>query len=111
MARRSVPTPAEIMLTMLKTDLSISTTTAYDERLNQRIAAAQAAIIEEGASTLDASDPLDRELIVMYAAWQWRKRDFTLGSQQSKDMTTMPSMLRHALNNRVFKEKARATDG
>ena len=81
------------MLTMLKTDLGIRTSTAYDTRLEQLLTAAQTAIIEEGASDLDASDPLDQQLIVMYAAWLWRRRD---------QMTGMPRMLRLALNNRVF---------
>lgn len=81
------------MLTMLKTDLGIRTLTAYDERLRQLLTAAKDAIIGEGASDLDASDPLDQQLIVMYAAWLWRKRD---------EMPGMPRMLRLALNNRVF---------
>ena len=91
----------DTMLTMLKTDLGIMTTTAYDVRLGQLLTAAQTAIINEGASTLDASDPLDQQLIVMYAAWLWRRRD---------EMTGMPRMLRLALNNRVFGEKAGADD-
>ncbi|MBR2798951.1 MAG: hypothetical protein IKE17_14590 [Clostridia bacterium] len=92
----------ETMLTMLKVDLGICTATAYDERLNQLLTAAQSAILKEGASTLDASDPLDQQLIVMYAAWLWRRRD---------DMKGMPRMLRVALNNRVFAEKAGGNDG
>ena len=83
----------EPMLTMLKTDLGIRTSTAYDTRLEQLLTAAQTAIIEEGASDLDASDPLDQQIIVMYAEWLWRRRD---------QMTGMPRMLRLALNNRVF---------
>ncbi|MBO7670981.1 MAG: hypothetical protein J6S60_10375 [Oscillospiraceae bacterium] len=83
----------ETLLTMLKTDIGIRTSTAYDARLTQLIAAAVRFIVEEGASDLDASDPLDQQLIVMYAAWLWRKRD---------DMPGMPRMLRLALNNRVF---------
>lgn len=93
--------PNEIMLTMLKTDLGIRTSTAYDARLVQLLTAAMAAIQKEGASTLDASDPLDQQLIVMYAAWLWRRRD---------EMTGMPRMLRLALNNRVFGEAA-GSDG
>lgn len=85
----------ETMLTMLKTDLGIRTSTAYDARLTQLLTAAESAIRQEGASTLDASDPLDAQLIVMYAAWLWRRRD---------DMSGMPRMLRLALNNRVFTE-------
>ena len=45
------------MLTMLKTDLGIRTSTVYDTRLEQLLTVAQKAIMEEGASTLDASDP------------------------------------------------------
>ena len=82
------------MLAMLKTDLGISAAqTAYNTRLEQLLTAAQSLIIEEGASDLDASDALDQQLIVMYAAWMWRRRD---------EMTGMPRMLRLALNNRVF---------
>lgn len=94
--------PAEIMLTMLKTDLGIRTSTAYDARLGQLLTAAETAIRKEGASTLDASDPLDQQLIVMYAAWLWRRRD---------NMDGMPRMLRWTLNNRIFGEKAGVTDG
>ena len=90
------------MLTMLKTDLGIRTSTAYDARLTQLLTAAESAIRKEGASTLDASDPLDQQLIVMYAAWLWRRRD---------NMDGMPRMLRWTLNNRIFSEKAGATDG
>ena len=82
------------MLAMLKTDLGISAAqTAYNTRLEQLLTAAQSLIIEEGASDLDASDALDQQLIVMYAAWMWRRRD---------EMTGMPRMLRLALNHRVF---------
>lgn len=85
----------ETMLTMLKTDLGIRTATAYDARLTQLLTAAESAIRNEGASTLDASDPLDQQLIVMYARWLWKRRD---------EMSGMPRMLRLALNNRVFTE-------
>lgn len=96
----------DTMLTMLKTDLGIMTSTAYDTRLTQLLTAAKQYIINEGASTLDASKVEDMQLIVMYAAWLWRKRDGATGSVQNYDATTMPRMLRLALNNRVFREKA-----
>ncbi len=92
----------ETMLTMLKTDLGIRTSTAYDARLTQLLTAAESAIRKEGASTLDASEPLDMQLIVMYAAWLWRRRD---------NMEGMPRMLRWTLNNRIFREKAGASNG
>ena len=82
------------MLQMLKTDLGI-TASAYDERLGQYLDAAQKRIEEEGA-TLDTNDIGDMQIIVMYAAWMWRRRD---------TMEGMPRMLRYALNNRVFAEK------
>lgn len=82
-------------LTMLKIDLGL-TTTAYDTRLEQLLASSTAAIIRTGATTLDINDPLDAQLIVMYAAWQWRRRDTQEG---------MPRMLQWALHNRVFGEK------
>lgn len=82
------------MLQMLKTDLGI-TTTAYDERLEQYLEAAQKRIEEEGA-TIDVTDIGDMQIVVMYAAWLWRRRD---------TMEGMPRMLRYALNNRIFAEK------
>ena len=85
------------ILTMLKTDLGIRSTTAYDDRLTQYIENAEDSITEEGI-TLDLDRPKDCQLVVMYAAWTWRKRDSGEG---------MPRMLRYALNNRVFSEKVR----
>ncbi len=92
----------ETMLTMLKTDLGIRTSTAYDARLTQLLTAAESAIRKEGASTLDASEPLDMQLIVMYAAWLWRRRD---------TMEAMPPFLRWMLNNRILGEKAGESNG
>lgn len=83
-----------IMLQMLKIDLGI-TTTAYDERLSQYLTSAKDAITKEGI-TLDDSVISDGNLVVMYAAWMWRKRDTNEG---------MPRMLRWQLNNRLFGEK------
>ncbi len=85
------------MLEMLKIDLGI-TTTAYDDRLREYIGAAVSQIEREGA-TLDQSDLGDQHLIVMYAAWMWRRRD---------SMEGMPRMVRYALNNRIFAEKLEA---
>lgn len=87
----------QTLLTMLKTDLGIMSSDAYDERLIQYITSAIAYIIAEGAQTLNIKQPEDAQLVVMYAAWMWRRRD---------NMEGMPQMLRRALNNRVFREKA-----
>lgn len=86
-----------MLLTMLKTDLGIRTATAYDERLRQLLISAKTAIINEGATSISEYAPDDAQLIVMYAAWLWRRRD---------SMDGMPRMLRWALNNRVFSEVA-----
>lgn len=83
------------LLSMLKIDLGFKTT-GYDERLNQLLTVAEKEIIREGAETLDKTDLDDAQLIVMYAAWLWRKRDTQDG---------MPRMVRYAINNRVFSEK------
>ena len=81
------------LLTMLKIDCGI-TTTAFDERLAQYIETAEAEITREGATLADTAS--DSQLIVMYAAWLWRKRDTGEG---------MPRMLRYAINQRVFSQK------
>ena len=86
------------MLEMLKVDLGISST-AYDARLTQYITVAKAEIGREGI-TLSADSLDDENLIIMYAAWMWRKRESGEG---------MPRMLRYALNNRLFAEKGRTT--
>lgn len=84
----------ERLLGMLKTDLGI-TTTAYDSRLTQYLQTAKAEIQREGA-IMDQTSVDDAQLIVMYAAWLWGRRD---------GMEGMPRMLRYTLNNRVFSRK------
>lgn len=86
-------------LEMLKVDIGIMTM-VYDERLEQYIATAEAEISREGV-TLSGSVE-DIQLVTMYAAWMWRRRD---------TMEGMPRMLRYALNNRVFSEKMRSDNG
>ena len=87
----------EQLLAMLKIDLGI-TTTAYDTRLTQYLNSAKENIGTEGI-TLNQTDPEDVQLILMYAAWMWRKRD---------NGEAMPRMLRWTLNNRLFSEKMNA---
>lgn len=84
------------ILASLKVDLGILRTTAYDERLTEIIQASYQMIEREGA-TLNVSTLDDAQLVVMYSAWMWRRRDTGEG---------MPRMLRYALNNRVLSEKA-----
>lgn len=82
------------MLTALKVDLGI-TTKAYDERLGQYLISARAAIEKEGIEIDDASVS-DCNLIVMYAAHLWRKRD---------TQEPIPKMLRWMMNNKLFSQK------
>lgn len=81
------------MLPMLKIDLGI-TATAYDARLTQYLINAEKEIKREGADLTDSIE--DQQLVIMYAAWQWRRRDTGEG---------MPRMVRYALNNRIFSQK------
>lgn len=85
----------DTLLTRLKVDLGILSSTAYDARLQQYIASAINLIMREGVLLLNKSDPADAQLIVMYAAWLWRRRD---------TMEGMPKALRVALNDRKFRE-------
>ena len=84
------------ILDSLKVDLGILRTTAYDNRLKEIRKSSYKMITEEGA-TLDVDDLKDAQLVVMYSAWTWRRRDTGEG---------MPRMLRYALNNRVLGQKA-----
>ena len=86
-------TPVEYLLPSLKVDLGI-TTESYNDRLKAYLENAQREIQREGATIGDSVD--DNQLVIMYAAWMWRRRDSGEG---------MPRMLRYALNNRVFSQK------
>lgn len=86
-------TSAETLLPSLKIDLGI-TTDAYNERLTAYLENAQKEIQREGVTLGNEVD--DDQLVIMYAAWTWRRRDSGEG---------MPRMLRYALNNRVFAQK------
>lgn len=84
------------ILSSLKVDLGILQTTSYNERLTQIINSSFDMITREGA-TLDVNKPEDAQLVIMYSAWIWRRRDTGEG---------MPRMLRWALNNKILGEKA-----
>lgn len=85
------------ILNSLKVDIGILSTTAYDERLTEIIKSSYQMIIREGVATFNADSLEDVQLLVMYSAWTWRRRDSGEG---------MPRMLRWALNNRIMSEKA-----
>lgn len=84
----------ELLLAAVRSDLRIASK-AFDERLLARIRTAQARIAKEGITLADTEE--DRDLVVMYAAYLWRER--VTGAD-------MPRMLRYALNNRLFSQKA-----
>lgn len=77
-------------MTLLKIDLGIIGT-AYDPQLEQLLSAAQSFIVREGVALTESVE--DAQLIIMYAAYLYRKRATDEG---------MPRMLRWALNNRIF---------
>lgn len=89
------PEQQTLLLTMMKTDIGIKGTTAYDTRFTQILAYSVEKIQEEGA-TINLASVEDQQLTVMYACWIWRRRDNGEG---------MPRMLRYSLNNRILKEK------
>lgn len=86
-------------LELLKLDLQLLTT-AYDGYLMQLLSAARLLIDREGITLTSSSE--DTQLVVMYAAYLYRKRN--------ADSTGMPRMLRWALNNRLMSEKAADDD-
>lgn len=92
----------EERLEMLKIDLGIRSTTAYDKRLTQYLQSAKADIEREGIAFPSDISISDEQLIVMYASWLWRKRSTGEG---------MPRMLRYAINNRLFAQRAGDGDG
>lgn len=78
------------VMTLLKIDLGIIGD-VYDPLLFQLINAAKEFITKEGVSLTESAE--DTQLVVMYAAYLYRKRATDEG---------MPRMLRWALNNRLF---------
>lgn len=89
----------EILLDTLKMNLSL-TTTAYDDYLIELIKASRQMIAREGIEIRCTAE--DAQLIVMYAAYLFRKR--------AEDNPIMPRMLRYALNNRLFSQKIQEGD-
>lgn len=87
-------------LELLRYDLQLMTT-SYDAYLATLLGAAQAAIAREGI-VLDLDTIEDNHLVVMYAAYLYRKR--------AEDSPAMPRMLRWALNNRLLAPKGAVQD-
>lgn len=80
---------------ILKLNLQLMTD-AFDGYLQQLLEAAEQMIAREGITLTSSAE--DEQLRVMYAAYLYRKR--------AEDNPPMPRMLRYALNNRIFSQKA-----
>lgn len=90
----------EEILTVLKVDLQISTD-KMDTYLAKAIQAAKSYIATEGI-VLNCSAG-DGMLVEMYAAYLYRRR--------REENVSMPRMLRWAINNRLFSQKAGDSGG
>ena len=91
----------EYLLTMLRADLEQPSPTVNDYLL-ELIEAAKESIEATGIWLTDTAR--DRNLVVMYAAYLYRKRK----ADNPKGEDKMPRMLRSALNDRLMAEKGGA---
>lgn len=88
------------ILDMTKANLQIvQGNTLQDEYLQMLITSARQMITREGITLTDSIE--DGNLVVMYAAYLYRKR--------ADGEPVMPRMLRYALNNRLFSQKVSAS--
>ena len=85
----------EQILTMLKSNLSMMTS-AQDDYLGFLINSSKKNLAEMGI-TLDLNESDDVNLVVMHAAYLFRKR--------AEDNPVMPRMLQFAIHNRLMSEK------
>lgn len=91
-------------LAMLKVDLGLLTITQEQETyLAQLLDAAQLRLTDDGITLTDGNAQHDA-LVVMYAAWLYRKRD------QDPDKQAMPKMLSLLRNSILFGQKARVSE-
>lgn len=97
------PTPAEVMLGMLKVDLRLSTN-AYDARLSQYITSAKAEIIREGYTFPETLTIDDMQLIVLKAQLAWR-------TSRGERVDDLKRMLRFKLNNMILSQKMGGDSG
>ena len=90
----------ELLLAMLRADLEQPSPTVNDYLLNL-IDAAKESIEATGIWLTDTAR--DRNLVVMYAAYLYRKRK----ADNPKGADKMPRMLRSAINDRLMVEKGK----
>lgn len=84
-------------LALLKADLGLYTVSGpVEDLVNSKLSAAKSALAKMGI-TIDQADGDDLNLLVMHAAWLYRKR---AGSEP------MPPMLRQAINDHKVAPKA-----
>ena len=88
----------EVLLALLRADLEQPSPTVNDYLLSL-IEAAKEYITEKGIWLTDSAQ--DRNLVVMYAAYLYRKRK----ADNPKGLDKMPRMLRSAINDRLIAEK------
>lgn len=103
------------LLEMTKLNLQLITT-QYDKYILNLIAAAKSYLKTKGIR-LDLTDIGDCEIVIMYAAYLYRARNYVAplsDHTNSNSFTTtnnnagaMPRMLKRAINNRLFSQKAR----
>lgn len=85
----------EERLELLKADLQM-TTGAFDNYLKHLLETADRMIRQEGILLTESA--ADETLRIMYAAYLYRRR--------ADPTAVMPRMLRYALNNALFRQKA-----
>lgn len=94
-----------IALSLLKGDLGFFGTDIdedVDEYLNQKVESAKSELSTICRLNLDENDVWDADLIAMYAAWLYRKRDSGEGK---------PPMLQSAIRNRQVRRDESRLDG
>lgn len=97
-------TKAEV-LTILKSDLDIATTsTSKDALLNNLIDLSLAAITREGITLTDPLTIEEGMLIERYSAFLYRSRKLT--ETVANGSVVMPRSLRYQLNNMLLQQKA-----
>lgn len=98
-----MPTPSNIMLSMIKTDLRLSTD-AYDARLGQFLESAKAEIIREGYTFPETLTVEEMQVVCLKAEIAWK-------SARGEITTDMQRMLRYKLNNLIFSQKMGGDSG
>lgn len=88
------------VLQMVKTNLGILSSNAYDAELTNKIKQAQGELVRQGVTDLSDTVP-DLELAASYATFLWNNRNAT-------GETDLPKFLKFMRNNRIFSAKMRS---